>query len=37
MGKGRKQRASLAVAFFLGSDERRDFELGDRDEGGMEG
>jgi hypothetical protein len=22
---------------FLGSDERRDFELGDRDEGGMEG
>ena len=23
--------------FFLGSDERRDFEVGDRDEGGMEG
>jgi hypothetical protein len=22
---------------FLGSDERRDFELGDRDEGGVEG
>jgi hypothetical protein len=37
VGEGRKKRALSAVAFFFGSDERRDFELGDRDEGGMEG
>jgi hypothetical protein len=32
---GREELCQV-VAFFLGSDERRDFELGDRDEGGME-
>jgi len=36
MGKGRKQRASLAVAFFLGFLMSGGiFELGDIDEGGM--
>jgi hypothetical protein len=37
MGKGKKGRALSVVAFFWISDERRDFQLGDRDEGGMEG
>jgi hypothetical protein len=38
MGKGRKERALSAVAFFFGSLMSGGiFELGDRDEGGMEG
>ena len=36
MGKGRKQRASLAVAFFFGFLMSGGiFGLGDRDEGGL--